>query len=259
MTQPTLTIMPVPNLPMVSEGDDLAALFIQALEQAHIELQAGDILVVAQKIVSKSEGRCVDLAEVSASPKAIELAKEVEKDPRIVELILSESEVLMRKKPGILIMRHKLGLVGAHAGIDQSNIDHGQGECALLLPLDPDKSAQNLKDTLETLTGLNSSSGLGVIISDSMNRPWRLGTVGCAIGSAGVSVLDDQRGGKDIYQRELIVTLINRADAIATAATLIMGETTEKVPLVIIRGFELEQSTSTAQDIIRPLEEDLFL
>ena len=239
---------------MVSEGDDLADLILKALEHAGIELVSGDILVVAQKIVSKCEGRSVDLANITASPEAIELAQEVEKDPRIVELILSESASLMRKKPGVLIMRHKLGLVGAHAGIDQSNIDHADGECALLLPIDPDNSAQALKQALEA----GSVADIGVLISDSMNRPWRLGTIGCAIGSAGISVLDDYRGGEDIYGRELKVTLINRADAIATAATLVMGETTEKVPVVLVRGFEPERSDSTAKDMVRPLEEDMF-
>jgi len=240
---------------MISVGDDLVALILEALEVSELQLQTGDILVIAQKIISKVEDRCIALASVTPSRRAIELAAEVDKDPRIVELILFESDSVMRKKPGVLITRHRLGLVGAHAGIDQSNVDHSDGEHALLLPVDPDASAKKLQIELMHRT----STDLGVIISDSMNRPWRLGTVGCAIGSAGISVLDDHRGGSDIYGRELKVTLINRADAIATAATLIMGETTEKIPLVIVRGFPAEQSTSTAKDIIRPVEEDMFL
>ena len=240
---------------MISAGDNLVALIIDALDANKINLQPGDIVVIAQKIVSKAEDRCINLAAVTPSSEAIELAKEVDKDPRIVELILSESESVMRKKPGVLITRHRLGLVGAHAGIDQSNVDHSNGEHALLLPEDPDVSAKNLLAELMQRT----VTGLGLIISDSMNRPWRLGTVGCAIGSAGISVLDDYRGGTDIYGRELKVTLINRADAIATAATLIMGETIEKIPLVVVRGFPPEQSSSTAKDIVRPVDEDMFL
>ena len=240
---------------MVSSGDQLADLILRALETNDIILQSGDVLVIAQKIVSKVENRCVELAKVTPSPQAIELAKEVDKDPRIVELILSESDSVMRKKPGVLITRHRLGLVGAHAGIDQSNVDHSAGESALLLPKDPDASARLLLTEIVHKVGVD----LGLVISDSMNRPWRMGTVGCAIGSAGISVLDDHRGGTDIYGRELKVTLINRADAIASAATLIMGETTEKIPLVIVRGFSSERSNSTAKDIVRPLEEDMFL
>jgi len=240
---------------MITAGDNLAELIINALNAIDMRLQSGDIVVVAQKIISKAEDRCIDLATVTPSDAAIKLASEVDKDPRIVELILSESDSVMRKKPGVLITRHRLGLVGAHAGIDQSNVDHSNGEHALLLPADPDASAKKLLKELVQGT----VEGLGLIISDSMNRPWRLGTVGCAIGSAGISVLDDHVGGTDIYGRELKVTLINRADAIATAATLIMGETVEKIPLVIVRGFPSEKSKSTAKDIVRPLDEDLFL
>ena len=161
---------------------------------------------------------------------------------------------MLRKKPGVLIVRHKLGLVGANAGIDQSNIDHGSAEEALLLPADPDASATQLVDTIKTRTGKQT----GVIIADSMNRPWRMGTIGGAIGCAGVNVLDDHRGGTDLYGRELKVTLINRADALAGAATLLMGETTEKIPLVLIRGIAPYQGDDSASDIPRPLAEDMF-
>ncbi len=240
---------------MISPGDHLAEQILHALDANRIILQSGDVLVIAQKIISKAEDRCIELATINPSNEAILLAKEVDKDPRIVELILSESDSVMRKKPGVLITRHRLGLVGAHAGIDQSNVDHAAGESALLLPRDPDASASKLLAELMQHAGVQ----LGLIISDSMNRPWRMGTVGCAIGSAGISVLDDYRGGTDIFGRELKVTLINRADAIASAATLVMGETTEKIPLVIVRGFSPEKSDSTAKDIIRPLDEDMFL
>lgn len=194
------------------------------------------------------------LASVTPSTEAISLARETEKDPRLVELILRESDAVLRKKPGVLIVRHRLGLVGAQAGIDQSNIQHGEDENALLLPEDPDASARRLRDDIAARTGIN----VGVIVSDSMNRPWRLGTIGGAIGSAGITVLDDRRGGQDIYGRELKVTMINRADSIATAATLVMGETTEKTPVALVRGFPAENSPHSARDIIRPLEEDMF-
>ena len=239
---------------MVRSGDDLPALILAALTAQNLRLEPGDILVVAQKIVSKSEGRQLPLASITPSSEAIALAKQTEKDPRLVELILRESTTVLRKKPGVLIVRHRLGLVGAQAGIDQSNIEHDDDEHALLLPVDPDASARRIRDTLATRTGVRP----GVIVSDSMNRPWRLGTIGGAIGSAGVAVLDDRRGGHDIYGRELKVTMINRADSIATAATLVMGETTEKTPVALVRGFPQEDSTQTARDIIRPLEEDMF-
>ncbi len=239
---------------MVQAGDDLAELIVRAVEHSDYELIDSDIVCVAQKIVSKAEGRLIALATVTASAAAVELARETDKDPRLVELILQESAELLRKKPGVLIMRHRLGLVGAHAGIDQSNIDHEDGECALLLPLDPDHSARQLQAALRVRTGAK----VAVIITDSANRPWRLGTTGIAIGAAGLTVLDDQRGGTDLYGRELKVTLINRADSIATAATLVMGETTQRIPVAIVRGLPIAEEGHTARMINRPLEEDLF-
>ena len=249
-----MTIVTLDGLPMVEPGDSLPRLIIDALARQTLTLEAGDILVIAQKIVSKAEGRVVPLASIRPSPAARELARETDKDPRLVELILRESETVLRKKPGVLIVRHRLGIVGAQAGIDQSNIEHGDDENALLLPADPDASARRIRDELAERTGIRP----GVIISDSMNRPWRLGTIGGAIGSAGITVLDDRRGGHDIYGRELKVTLINRADSIATAATLVMGETTERTPVALVRGFAAEDSAQCARDILRPLQEDLF-
>ncbi len=243
---------------MVQPGDDLSGLILDALAANELALTDGDIVCMAQKIVSKAEGQLVALADVTPSQKAIELAAETDKDPRLVELILQESSELLRKRPGVMIMRHRLGIVGAHAGIDQSNVDHGAGEQALLLPRDPDASAAKLRAELKTRTGKQ----VGVIITDSQNRPWRMGTTGCAIGAAGLTVLEDHRGGADVYGRELKVTLINRADAIAGAATLVMGETTEKIPLALVRGLPPESEAATAGHnaamINRPLEEDLF-
>jgi coenzyme F420-0:L-glutamate ligase/coenzyme F420-1:gamma-L-glutamate ligase len=249
-----LTITPIAGLPMVEPGDDLPALIVAALTRQRIDLVAGDILVVAQKIVSKAEGRTVALATITPSAEAVDLARETDKDPRLVELILRESNTVLRKKPGVLIVRNRLGIVGAQAGIDQSNIEHADGENALLLPKDPDASARQIREAIAARTGVRP----GVIVSDSMNRPWRLGSIGGAIGSAGILVLDDRRGGHDIFGRELKVTLVNRADSIATAAILVMGETTEKTPVALVRGFAAEESAQTARDIIRPLEEDMF-
>ena len=249
-----IAITPIGGIKLVEPGDDLAALLLDGLAASDLDLEDGDILAVAQKIVSKAEGRQVDLATVEASDEARRLAAETDKDPRLVQLILDESTEVVRKKPGVLIVRHKLGLVGAHAGVDQSNVDHGNGASALLLPESPDASASRIRRALMQATGQR----IGVLITDSANRPWRLGTVGIAIGAAGIGVLDDRRGGNDLYGRELKVTLINRADSLASAATLAMGETTERTPAALIRGFHAEQSGQSASAIPRPLEEDLF-
>ena len=248
------SIQAVAGVPMVQAGDDLATIISDAINTAGLKLEDGDVVCIAQKIVSKAEGQLVALDTITPSQQAKDLAVETEKDPRLVQLILDESTGVMRKKPGVLIMRHRLGLVGAHAGIDQSNIEHGDDENALLLPRDPDASARALKVALDGAQQAN----VGIIITDSSNRPWRMGTVGTAIGCAGITVLDDHRGGTDLYGRELKVTLINRADAIAGAATLAMGETTERTPLVLVRGLAAERSDDSAQMINRPLDEDLF-
>lgn len=248
------SVVPVPGMPMVEAGDDLTAQILQALASNGLDLVDGDVVCIAQKVISKAEGQLVPLADITPSAEAIALAEETDKDPRLVELILRESTEVLRKKPGVLIVRHRLGLVGAHAGIDQSNVDHGDSDKALLLPTDPDASAAGLREEIRKRNGVNVS----IIVTDSHNRPWRMGTIGGAIGCAGLEVLDDHRGGEDLYGRELKVTLINRADALAGAATLVMGETTEKVPLALIRGLPVEDSEQTARMINRPLEEDLF-
>jgi coenzyme F420-0:L-glutamate ligase/coenzyme F420-1:gamma-L-glutamate ligase len=210
--------------------------------------------VVAQKIVSKAEGRQVELARVTPSSEARRLAAETDKDPALCQLILDESATVLRKKPGVIIVRHRLGHVGANAGIDQSNIEHADGDSALLLPLDPDASARRLREAIGTAGGCK----IGVIIADSMNRPWRLGTIGGAIGCAGVEVLDDLRGGADMFGRELKVAMVNRADSLAATATLLMGETVEGTPAVLVRGLLPVDTTQTTADMMRPLEEDLF-
>jgi coenzyme F420-0:L-glutamate ligase/coenzyme F420-1:gamma-L-glutamate ligase len=253
--QTSLTIHPLSGIPLVKTGDDLGALLLESMSSERLDVVDGDIFVVAQKIVSKSEGRLVALREVTPSPAAVALAAETGKDPRMVELILRESTAVIRKAPDILIVRNRLGIISANAGIDQSNIDHHDGECALLLPEDPDGSAARLRDSLQQRTGRR----LGVIISDSLNRPWRLGTMGQAIGSSGLTVLDDRRGEVDLFGRELQFTIINRADSIAAAAVLVMGESIERMPAALVRGFAPEDSRQVAQDSLRPAPEDLFL
>ncbi len=251
---PRLRLTPVPNLPMVQPGDDLAALAAAAMDRINLRLESGDVVCFAQKVVSKAEGRQVSLADVEPSAAARQLAAETDKDPRLVQLILDESTEVIRKRPGILIVQHRLGFVCANGGIDQSNIEHGDGEQALLLPKDADDSAAKLRTRLGELSGAE----VGAIVTDSHNRPWRLGTVGVAIGAAGVTVLDDFRGCHDLFGRKLQVTLTNRADAIAAAATLLMGETTEGIPLVVAKGLAPQISDDSASMIVRPLSEDLF-
>ena len=251
---PALGFHVLPGMPMVDAGDDLAGLLLAAIGRAGLAPEDGDVLVLAQKIVSKAEGRLVPLASVTPGERAIELGRETDKDPRLVQLILDESTEVMRTRPGVMIVRHRLGNVGAHAGIDQSNVDHAGGECALLLPEDPDASAAKLRAEIEARTGRR----LGILIADSMNRAWRLGTIGGAIGCAGLTVLEDLRGTSDLYGRELKVTIINRADSLAAAACLLMGESVQQTPAVLIKGLAPEDSTQTARDLIRPLAEDMF-
>ena len=257
----SFSVIGVPGIPMVEAGDDLCEIISSTLKAQDLTLEDGDVLCLAQKIISKAEGQTVSLANVKAGPEAIELAAATNKDPRMVQLILNESSEVMRHKPNVLVVRHKLGIVGAHAGIDQSNVDHSNGEQALLLPKNPDHSATVIREQLQERFGIR----IGVVITDSHNRAWRMGTIGSAIGCAGIKVLDDFRGGKDIYGRSLQATLVNRADALASSATLMMGETTEKLPVVILRGLPKASTLTndgdfaqTAQDINRPLAEDMF-
>ena len=249
-----ITISTLGGIPLIAADDDLAAIILKAAAADGLEFTDGDVLVVAQKIISKAEGRLTRLSDVEPGEAALALADETEKDPRLVQLILDESATVLRHKPGVIIARHKLGHVGANAGIDQSNIAHDEGDAALLLPRDPDASAARLFDTLKEMTGKH----VGVIIADSMNRPWRMGTVGGAIGCAGVQVLDDLRGAKDMFGRELKVAMVNRADSIAAMASLVMGETTERTPVALVRGLPVATVSGSARDIMRPLEDDLF-
>ncbi len=244
----------MPDIPLVRPGDDLAALLIAALE-TKLRPGAGDILVVAQKVVSKAQGRYVDLASVVASPRAHELARRVDKDPRLVEVILSESKRVLRTAPGVLIVEHRLGYVMANAGVDRSNVAPETGtEPVLLLPEDPDGTAESLRAALVTRFAVP----MGVIVNDSFGRPWRRGTVGVALGAAGLKSLHDLRGNPDLYGRVLQVSENAFADEVAAAASLVMGQGNEGVPAVLVSGFKPAAVTSPASELFRPEHEDLF-
>jgi coenzyme F420-0:L-glutamate ligase/coenzyme F420-1:gamma-L-glutamate ligase len=250
-----LTIIGLHGVPMVQPGDDLAALALAAYAATGLCAEDGDVLVVAQKIVSKAEGRIVDVATVEPSPQAVALAAEVEKDPRLVEVILSESRRIVRHRPNLLIAEHKHGWVMANAGIDHSNVAPDDGtERVLLLPLDPDASAEALRRDLAGRSGKR----LAVIISDSFGRPFRRGTVGIALGAAGLPALIDWRGQPDLFGRKLEVTETGFADEIAAAASLVMGQADEAMPIALVRGLSWSAPEVPAAELVRPPEHDLF-
>jgi coenzyme F420-0:L-glutamate ligase/coenzyme F420-1:gamma-L-glutamate ligase len=251
----TLTLTALPGIPEVREGDSLSALILAALERCGLALQAGDVLVVAQKIVSKSEGRSVLLETVEPSQQAQALAAAADKDPRVMELVLRESRELLRVKPGVVIVEHRLGLVMANAGVDQSNMDpEAPSATALLLPEDPDASARRLREELAAATGVD----VGVVVNDSFGRAWRNGVVGVAIGVAAVPAVIDMRGQVDRIGRELRVTQVAAADELAAAASLLMGQADEGLPVILARGFPYSLRESTQEELIRPRAQDLF-
>jgi coenzyme F420-0:L-glutamate ligase/coenzyme F420-1:gamma-L-glutamate ligase len=240
---------------MVRPGDDLACLLIRACEEAALEPTHNDVFVIAQKVVSKAEGRYVDLAQVTPSPRARRLATEVQKDARLVEIILRESRAVVRYRPGVLIVEHRLGFIMANAGIDRSNVDPAMGvEPVLLLPHDPDTSATRLRERI----GGHFGSRPGVIINDSWGRAWRRGTIGIALGAAGLPALMDLRGQPDLFGHPLRVTQTGLADEIASAASLLMGQADEARPAVLVRGLSWSGAASPAAALIRAAEEDLF-
>jgi coenzyme F420-0:L-glutamate ligase/coenzyme F420-1:gamma-L-glutamate ligase len=255
MTPGTVTLIPLRGIKLVEAGDDLGAIAVDALKANGLASEKSDVLVVAQKIVSKAEARYVDVAAVTASERAVALAAELGKDPRFVEVVLSESKRVVRHRPGLLIVEHRLGFVMANAGIDHSNVvAEDGGERVLLLPEDPDGSARALRDRLARVFGTK----IGVIISDSFGRPWRKGTVGVALGAAGLPALIDMRGHPDLFGRALQVTETGFADEIAAAAGLLMGQADEAVPMVLVRGVSWSAPEVPAAALIRPAEHDLF-
>jgi coenzyme F420-0:L-glutamate ligase/coenzyme F420-1:gamma-L-glutamate ligase len=253
----SLILTSLPNIPLIRQGDNLADILIVSLAASNLQLADGDILVLAQKIVSKAEGRMVNLATVTPGPRALELAVQAEKDPRVVELMLQESSEVLRVRAGAIIVEHKLGFVCANAGIDHSNVagyGDASGEYVLLLPEQPDRSASELRAQIKAKTGAE----IGVLIIDSHGRAWRNGTVGVAIGLAGLPGLVDLRGQPDLFGYTLRVTQVGAADELAAGASLMMGQAAEGTPAVHVRGFPYALREGSLGELIRPKDQDMF-
>lgn len=254
-----LEVIALPGLPLVAPGDDVPALVARALSAAGLSVSDGDVLVVTSKIVSRAEGRFVELPRVEPSPRAIEIARQVRKDPGAVELILRESIAVSRRAPGVLVVRHRLGFVVANAGIDLSNAvppdaPPGSGPWALLLPESPDASAAAIRARIEAESGAR----VGVVITDSFGRPFRLGTVGVAIGVSGLPPVWDRRGEPDLFGRPLESTVTALADQVAAVADLVAGQAAERRPVQLVRGLGFSPSNRGAGAILRPVDEDLY-
>ena len=251
-----LTLTPLSNIPLIRRDDNLADIFVSSLLDSNLSIQDNDILVLAQKIVSKAEGRAVNLTGVTPSQRALELARETEKDARVVELILQESNEVLRTRLGVIIVEHRLGFVCANAGIDHSNVGAPEKSAnwVLLLPENPDRSAENIRRQVEEKT----SKKISVLIIDSHGRAWRNGTVGIAIGIAGLPGLEDLRGRPDLFGYHLQVTQVGVADELAAAASLVMGQGAEGTPVVHVRGFPYPLRAGSLKELIRPREQDLF-
>ncbi len=249
-----IEIHPLAAIGEVHPGSDLVAMLGEALAAAGLTPREGDVLVVTQKIVSKAEGRFVDLGGIEPGAEALRLAEITRKDPRLVELVLAEATAVVRAAPNVLITRHRLGYVMANSGIDRSNIGDGSGDRVLLLPLDADSSAARLRQGL----GARFGNPPAVVISDSFGRPWRYGVVNVALGASGLPSLIDKRGERDRDGRPLEVTQIALADMIATAAGLATGEGAEGVPAALVRGAAWPAGSAPASALVRSLDEDLF-
>lgn len=249
----SLTVTALPEIPLIQAGDNLPQLILDGLGRAQLCLENGDVLVVTSKIVSKAEGRQFKLNSVQPGADAIRLAEETRKDPRLVELVLRESRLVSRKAVGVIVTQHRLGFVSANAGIDQSNVD-GSDETVLLLPVDPDRSASDIRSALQEQTGIE----VGVVISDSHGRPFRMGNVGVAIGVAGLPALLDLRGRPDLFGRELKISIQGYADLVASAANLVTGEADEGRPVVLVRGLRFPHIEGHASELNRPPEQDLY-
>jgi coenzyme F420-0:L-glutamate ligase/coenzyme F420-1:gamma-L-glutamate ligase len=271
----TLTLTPLNDIPLIRQNDDLADIILNSLEHSNITLADNDIFVLAQKVVSKAEGRMINLESVKPSERAKELASQIEKDARLVELILRESNSVLRTRPGTIIVEHKLGFICANAGIDHSNVaplqlpphmtvsdfggvsqsDEGEaGEYVLLLPKNPDQSANEIRTKIE----LKTHKKVGVMIIDSHGRAWRIGTEGVCIGLSGIPGVMDERGWQDLFGYTLRITVVGVADELAAAASLVMGQAAEGTPIVHVRGFPYPLREGSLKELIRPKEQDLF-
>lgn len=264
----TLTITSLQQVPLIRQGDDLADILVQSLRESNLTLEDDDILVVTSKIVSKAEGRMVELSTVTPSERALELACQSEKDPRVVELMLQESNEILRVRVGTIIVEHRLGFICANAGIDHSNVnptpnpspngyiwggESGEGE-VLLLPRDPDQSSRAIREKIESKTGRR----IGVMVIDSHGRAWRVGTVGMCIGLSGIPAVMDERGWKDLFGHELRITIVGVADELAAAASLVMGQAAEGTPAIHVRGFPYPLREGSLKELLRPKEQDMF-
>jgi coenzyme F420-0:L-glutamate ligase / coenzyme F420-1:gamma-L-glutamate ligase len=253
----SLTLTALKDFPLINPGDDLAVIIEDSLDKSTLALEDNDILVLAQKIVSKAEGRMINLAGISPGDRANELAIQTEKDARLIELILQESSSILRTRPGTIIVEHKLGFICANAGIDHSNVagkGNSKEEIVLLLPEDPDRSAKLIRTELERITGKR----IGILIIDSHGRAWRNGTVGMSIGLSGIPGVLDERGWKDLFGYTLRITIVGVADELAAAASLLMGQAAEGTPVVHVRGFPYSLREGSLKEIIRPKDQDLF-
>jgi coenzyme F420-0:L-glutamate ligase/coenzyme F420-1:gamma-L-glutamate ligase len=254
-TPAELTLRALGDVPFIEKGDDLTEVILAAVAANGLTLKDGDVVLLAQKIVSKAEGRAVELKDIVARPEAVEIATRSDKDPRVVELILRESTEVLRVRPGAVIVQHRLGFVAANAGIDQSNIGNTtDDDKVLLLPVDPDGTCARIRAALRDHTGLD----IAVVIIDSIGRAWRNGTIGTAIGVAGIAGLLDLRTRPDLYGRPLKTSELGLADELASAASLIMGQASEGRPIVLARGLTDGRREGSARELIRPKEMDLF-
>jgi coenzyme F420-0:L-glutamate ligase/coenzyme F420-1:gamma-L-glutamate ligase len=255
MSYPKIELIAVPDIPMIQRGDDLPAIIFERAQVAGIAFEEHDVVVITQKIVSKSEGRSVRLSEIVPSPEAIEVAALVHKDPRFIEVVLRESRGIMAMRPDLLVVENNLGIICANAGIDRSNIEQaGEGETLMLLPQDPDASARAIQARLQSLSGQR----LAAIIIDTLGRPFREGVVGMAIGVAGLDPLMDMRGQTDIFGYVMERTIINRADEIAASASMLMGQTSAHLPVVIVRGASYWPGAGSSRSILREPWKDMF-
>ena len=253
----SMVLTALKDIPLIRQGDDLADVILSALPSNGIAMQDNDIFVIGQKVVSKAEGRMVNLDDVTPSPGATKLAAEVDKDARLMELMLQESRSVVRTRPGTVIVEHNLGFICANAGIDHSNVagpGDEHGEFVLLLPRDPDASCATMRQKLESVSGKR----LGVMIIDSHGRAWRIGTVGMCIGLNGIPAVLDERGWPDLFGYTLRITMVGVADELAAAASLLMGQAAEGTPIVHVRGFPYALRDGSLRDLIRPRELDLF-
>lgn len=253
----SLHLEPLINLPLIKTGDDIVSLLIHSFTDLNIQIMDGDIIAITSKIISKSEGRFINLKDIQPSSEAKEISRTCQKDVRLIEIILRESKEILRVTKETIITEHRLGFINANAGIDHSNVCEDQGSdnhWYLLLPLNPDQSARHIQNCLVA----NYKKNIGVIIIDSHGRAWRKGTIGCTIGTAGVPMLIDLRGEEDLFGYRLRITQIAAADELAAAASLIMGQAKERIPAVHIRGFPYGLQESSLKDIIRVRSSDLF-